>query len=400
LIGIIVPMGWLQAILLGLLQGLTEFLPVSSTAHMAIVPQLFGQKDPGAAFSAIAQLGPIIAIILYFRSDLMRYIQGILRTRLPNRVPADDVDARLGWYTLFGSLPIMVFGFLLEKRIDREFRSLYVVAASMIVLAIILLIAEKVGKRTVTLDKMTLGQSQGVGWAQVLGLIPGASRSGSTITAGLLLGLDRESAARFSFLLGIPAITAAGLYKLYREMKHGNIGSDVAPDLLAMVVAGVFAYIVVRWFMGYMKEHNTGIFIGYRIAFGVILLILLGTGRLKNQLPKPDEATEKAVTSRPTLISARFTSFTFSDLPGVGAGLKSSPGEDEKSAFADCLWCTSSSSNSIHIANDHRFCPLKVREGGHGFVTSRGLQSHGALRRPQLAQTKTGIEPVQWRSPN
>jgi undecaprenyl-diphosphatase len=295
-------MGWLQAVLLGLLQGLTEFLPVSSTAHMAIVPQLFGQKDPGAAFSAIVQLGPIAAIILYFRADLARYIQGILRTKLPNNVPADDVDARLGWYTVFGSLPIMVFGLLLEKRIDREFRSLYVVAASMIVLAIILWIAEKIGKRTVTLDRMTLGRSQGVGWAQVLGLIPGASRSGSTITAGLLLGLDRESAARFSFLLGIPAITAAGLYKLYREIKHHSIGPDVAQDLLAMAVAGVFAYVVVRWFMGYMKEHNTGLFIGYRIAFGVILLILLGTGRLKSELPKP-EASEIPSGSPSTTLS-------------------------------------------------------------------------------------------------
>src|SRR4051794_35173758 len=140
-------MGWLQAILLGLLQGLTEFLPVSSTAHMAIVPQLFHQPDPGAAFSAIVQLGPICAIILYFRSDLSRYIQGILRTKSPSAVGRDDLDARLGWYTLLGSLPILVFGLVLEPRINREFRSLNLIGASLIGLAIVLLIAERVGSR-------------------------------------------------------------------------------------------------------------------------------------------------------------------------------------------------------------------------------------------------------------
>ena len=293
LIGDILPMGWLQAILLGLLQGLTEFLPVSSTAHMAIVPQLFGQRDPGAAFSAIVQLGPIAAIILYFRHDLVRYVQGILRSRLPNKVASDDVDARLGWYVVFGSLPIMVFGLLLESKINREFRSVYPIAGSMIGLALIMLFAERVGKRNVNLAGMTLGQSQGIGWAQVLGLVPGASRSGSTITAGLLLGLDRESAARFSFLLGIPAITAAGLYKLYKVLKVTHLGPAVGPYLLAMLVAGVFAYVVVRWFMGYMKEHNTGLFIGYRIVFGVAILCLVASGRLKSDLPVDEDTLTK-----------------------------------------------------------------------------------------------------------
>src|SRR5450432_786446 len=147
--GNVLLMGWLQAVLLGLLQGLTEFLPVSSTAHMAIVPQLFHQPDPGAAFSAIVQLGPIAAIILYFRADLVRYIQGILRTIFRGKSArniAGDLDARLGWYTLLGSLPIIVMALLLEKRIDREFRSLNVIGVSMIVLAILLLMAERFGK--------------------------------------------------------------------------------------------------------------------------------------------------------------------------------------------------------------------------------------------------------------
>ena len=231
--GELVPIGWLKAILLGLLQGLTEFLPVSSTAHMAIVPQLFHQPDPGAAFSAIVQLGPIAAIIIYFRADLERYIRGIVRTRLPSKVPKEDVDARLGWYTLLGSLPILVIGWKLEPYINREFRAVTVIGVSMIVLAILLLIAERIGRKVISLERMSLGRSQAIGWAQVLGLIPGCSRSGSTITAGLFLGLDRESAARFSFLLGIPAITAAGLYKLYKVLKETHLGPSVGPYLLA-----------------------------------------------------------------------------------------------------------------------------------------------------------------------
>ena len=292
LIGDVLPMGWLQAVLLGLLQGLTEFLPVSSTAHMAIVPQLFHQQDPGAAFSAIVQLGPIAAIIFYFRTDLVKYIQGILRTKSPTNVPKDDMDARLGWYTLLGSLPILVLGKVLEHFIDKEFRSLTVIGISMITLAIFLLVAERVGKRNVDLKGMTLAQSQGIGWAQVLGVVPGASRSGSTITAAMFLGLDRESAARFSFLLGIPAITAAGLYKLYKVLKETHLGAAVGPYLLATVVAGVFAYVVIKWFLGYMKEHNTGIFIVYRIVFGIAILCLVRTGALKNEMPK-DEAPSK-----------------------------------------------------------------------------------------------------------
>ena len=290
-IGEIAPMGWLQAILLGLLQGLTEFLPVSSTAHMAIIPQLFHQPDPGAAFSAIVQLGPIAAIILYFRADLARYVRGILRTGLPTRVPKDDIDARLGWYTVLGSLPIMVFGVLLEHRINRDFRALSVIGASMIVLALLLLAAERIGTRRVKLADITLRQSQGIGWAQVLGLVPGASRSGTTITAALFLGLDRESAARFSFLLGIPAITAAGLYKLVKEVvKHPHLGGVIGPYLLATLVAGLFAYVVIRWFLGYMKEHNTGIFIVYRIVFGIAILLLVNSHVLKSELPRDEEA--------------------------------------------------------------------------------------------------------------
>jgi undecaprenyl-diphosphatase len=302
-------MSWLQAVLLGLLQGVTEFLPVSSTAHMAIVPQLFGQQDPGAAFSAIAQLGPIVAIIAYFRSDLKRYVTGILRTKTPANIN-DNLDARLGWYVLLGTLPLALFGVLLEKKIDTQFRDLHIVAVSLIALGLILLVAERVGRRTTPLDKITFGQSQVIGWAQVLALVPGTSRSGVTITAGLFQGLDRESAARFSFLLSIPAITAAGLYKLFKEAKLHHIAGVAGQGLVAAVVAGVFAYIVVTWFLKYMKEHNTAVFIIYRILLGIALLLLLQTGKLKEKKaeePKPETpATSRAVPRSITPTTRRY----------------------------------------------------------------------------------------------
>ncbi len=292
---------YLQAALLGLLQGLTEFLPVSSTAHMAIAPQLlFGMRDPGAAFSAVVQLGPIIAIIAYFRHDLARYIRGVLRTRSPMRVPKEDADARLGWFTLLGTLPLVLFGVLLEKKIDTVFRSLHVIAVSLIVLALVLWWSERVARRTTHLKDMTLGQSQVIGWAQVLSLVPGTSRSGVTITAGLLQGLDRESAARFSFLLSIPAITAAGIYKLAKVLAaHPRLDNVAGPYLVGVVVAGLFAYIVVRWFLHYMKEHNTGIFIAYRIALGVLLILLLRFGYLTDTAIAGDrQATALPVRTR------------------------------------------------------------------------------------------------------
>ncbi len=301
-------MSWLQAVLLGLLQGITEFLPVSSTAHMDIASKILYQHDVGSAFSAIAQLGPIVAIILYFRDDLARYVRGILRTKSPNRVPPGDVDARLGWYTLLGTLPLILFGLLLEKKIDTTFRRFDVVAVALIVLALFLLWSERVGARQKSLEQLSLKDSQIIGWAQVLALVPGASRSGTTITAGLFQGLDRESAARFSFLLSIPAITAAGLYKLFKVVMylrnparltpeesyrmqpfHAGLltGDDLTKYLLAALVAGLFAYVVIRWFLGYMKEHNTGIFIIYRILLGVAILLMLKANVLEELAPPP-----------------------------------------------------------------------------------------------------------------
>lgn len=276
---------FIHALLLGILQGLTEFLPVSSTAHMAVIPQLLHKGDPGATFSAIAQLGPIIAIIVYFREDLVRYAKGIVRTKSPAKIPADDLDARLGWYTLLGTIPIVIFGKLLDNQIHTTFRRLDVIAWSLIVLALVLVVAEKVGKKNRDLASLDMADSQKIGLAQALALVPGVSRSGITITAGLFVGLTRESAARFSFLLSIPSITLAGLYELYKAVKQYGVGGDAAKDVAAAVVAGIVAFGVIYWFLRYMKEHSTLGFIIYRIALGVLILVLLSTHYLTNQIP-------------------------------------------------------------------------------------------------------------------
>jgi len=274
--------GW-QAILIGLVEGLTEFLPISSTAHMAIVPQLLRMPDPGAAFSAVVQLGPVVAIIAYFRHDLARYIRGILRTRTPANLRPGDIDARLGWFTVFATIPALILGKLLEKHIDREFRSLYVIAGALILLALFLWLAEWVGKRNKSLEQMTFPDSQAIGWAQTLALVPGASRSGVTMTAGMFLGLDRESATRFSFLLSVPVITAAGIYKLITDvLRQPDLKAEIVPYTLGTLVAAVSAYAIIHWFLGYMRRHNTGIFIVYRILLGLLLLALLHFGVIQD----------------------------------------------------------------------------------------------------------------------
>ena len=298
---------YFQAFILGLVQGVTEFLPVSSTAHMRILPALLNHyypswpNDTGAAFSAIAQLGPMVGIIVYFRKDLARYVAGLARSVQKGQIfPKGDQDARLAWYVVFATIPIIISGLALEKRIDNQYRNLYFIAGALIVLALILLAAELTGKRTRRLESLTLGEAIGVGLAQALAVIPGTSRSGVTITTGLFLGLGREEAARFSFLLSVPAITLAGLYKLLKTLFPQTFGesanaahaalaaapptphlSEVAgPYVFAAAVAGVFAYIVVRWLLGYLSDekNSTLPFIVYRIALGIALILLVHLG--------------------------------------------------------------------------------------------------------------------------
>jgi undecaprenyl-diphosphatase len=271
----------LHALILGIVQGATEFLPVSSTAHMRILPALLHWEDPGAAFSAIVQLGPIAAIITYFRKDLAKYIAGILRSvKAKTLFPEGDIDARLGWYTILGTIPFAIAGKLLEKHVDSTFRSLNIVGFCLIALALVLLVAERVSRRDTPLERLKFGPAMAVGCSQILALIPGASRSGCTITTGLLVGLDREAAARYSFLLSIPAITLAGVYKLYKVVSTTHLGGEVVPYLIGTVVAGIVAYVVVRWLLGYLGEenHTTAPFIIYRIILGIAILVLVRVG--------------------------------------------------------------------------------------------------------------------------
>ncbi|MBV9851158.1 MAG: undecaprenyl-diphosphatase UppP [Armatimonadetes bacterium] len=276
---------YLQTLFLGFVQGLTEFLPVSSTAHMRIIPALLHWPDPGAPFSAIVQLGPIVAIIAYFRRELIRYVAGIGRS-LQQRIlfPPGDTDARLGWFTVLGTVPLIVFGLALEKKVDNEYRNLYFVAAALIVLAVVLLIAESRSRRTLTLENLSFRDAMIIGLAQALAIVPGASRSGCTITAGLFVGLDREDAARFSFLLSIPAITLAGLYKLAKALHqtaHGaQLGAVAGSYLFGALIAGVVAYVVIKLFLGYLENerHTTMPFIIYRMLLGVALLVLVSIG--------------------------------------------------------------------------------------------------------------------------
>ncbi len=276
------PLSISQAIVIGIVEGLTEFLPVSSTAHNQIIPQFLGWGDPGAAFSAVIQLGPIVAIIAYFGKEIVRYLKGIARTKTPFNLPAEDVDARLGWYALIGSLPILAVGFLLKKQIEGSFRSLYVVASAFIVFGIVLYLAERASKMNRKLEDLTWTDSLVIGFGQCLALIPGTSRSGATLTAGFFRNIDRDSATRFSFLLSIPALAAAGLYELYKDVIKPRAFEQIVPFTVGTVVAGIVAFVVIHWFLGFIRRHNMNVFIIYRLIMGTLILILLQTGTLKD----------------------------------------------------------------------------------------------------------------------
>ncbi|HWA97497.1 MAG TPA: undecaprenyl-diphosphatase UppP [Pirellulales bacterium] len=283
-----------QAIVLGIVQGLTEFLPISSTAHLRIVPALLGWSDPGAAFSAVIQCGTLAAVVAYFWRELIAVVRGTLLGIAHGR-PFETFEARLGWMMVVGTLPIVVLGLLLKDLIETELRSLYVIAGALAGLAVVLMIAEQIHRRRAQagdegrrLDEATWTDGLVVGFAQALALVPGSSRSGVTIMGGLFRGLSREAAARFSFLLSMPAVFAAGMYQLLKE-RHALLASaDAARDLIvATVVAGIVGYAAVAFLLHYLRRHSTYLFIIYRLALAAVLVGLLATGRLE-----PDAGAE------------------------------------------------------------------------------------------------------------
>lgn len=271
--------GWLEAAVLGLIQGLTEFLPISSSAHLRIIgPLLPSGLDPGAAFTAITQIGTELAVLLYFRHDIARIALAWLRAPL-DPPDAQRADVRLGWLVIVGSLPIAVLGLLFQDAIETHLRNLYLTATMLVVFGLLLGLAEHVGKHERKLDQMSWGHGILFGLAQAMALIPGVSRSGGTITAGLLMGYTREAAARYSFLLAIPAVMASGLYQLW---KSWGVAGPVAPGptALATVVAFGVGYGVIVVFLRIVSSRGFWPFVGYRIVLGLALLGMLAAGRL------------------------------------------------------------------------------------------------------------------------
>jgi undecaprenyl-diphosphatase len=265
----------IEAIVLGIVQGLTEFLPVSSTAHLRIVPAFVGWEDPGSAFTAVTQLGTMTAVLLYFRSDLVR-IAGAWLSSLRRPEQRLDVDARLGWYILLGTAPIALFGFALRGEIESDARSLYVIGVALIVLGLVLLLAERMAAHERGLRTLNRRDATVIGCAQALALVPGVSRSGATLTAGLFMGLDRPSAARYSFLLSVPAVVLSGLFEL-RHIGEGT-GASVAATAVATLFAFVIGYASIAFLLRFLATHTTAIFVAYRIVVGAAVLALAATG--------------------------------------------------------------------------------------------------------------------------
>lgn len=263
-----------HALVLGIVQGLTEFLPISSTAHLKVVPVLLGWGDPGVAVTAVIQLGSIAAVLAYFREDLRAVLAGVGRALRHGHW--NDPEARLGLAIVVGTVPIVLAGLALKRFVpdynNSDLRSLTSIAVVSIVMALLLALAEVMGSRRRRLDSVSPRDGLLVGLAQALALVPGVSRSGSTLTASLLDGWQRPAAARFSFLLGIPAITLAGLVELKSALSTPAHGG-VIPTLVGILSAAGVSWLAIAWLLRFLRQHTTWVFVVYRLLFGVVLLI-------------------------------------------------------------------------------------------------------------------------------
>ncbi|MBQ1048297.1 undecaprenyl-diphosphate phosphatase [Micromonospora sp. C51] len=275
-------MTWIEAIVLGIVQGLTEFLPVSSSGHLRITSAIFFEQDAGASFTAVTQLGTEAAVLLYFAKDIWRigrtWVVGIW-----DKSVRSSLDYRMGWYVIIGSIPIGLFGFLFKDQIRETARNLWVVATTLIVFAFVLAFAEYWGRQTRTLRDFRMRDGVVMGFAQALALIPGVSRSGATLTFGLFLSLTRETAARYSFLLAIPAVVMSGVFSLGDVFEPAAPGTSV-PTVAQMIVATLIAfgvgYAAIAWLLRYVAHHTLYIFVLYRVAIGTLVLALLLTGTI------------------------------------------------------------------------------------------------------------------------
>ena len=275
-------MSWWQVVDLAVVQGLTEFLPVSSSGHLAIVSRLFFADDAGASFTAVTQLGTELAVLVYFARDIWRigkaWFSGLFAGRRPTA--HRNADYRMGWYVIIGTIPICILGLLFKDEIRTGVRNLWVIATALVAFSAVIALAEWLGRQARHADQLNWRDAVVVGVAQTLALVPGVSRSGATISAGLFLGLDRELAARFGFLLAIPAVFASGLFSLpdaFHPVLEGM--SATGPQLLvATVIAFVVGLAAVAWLLRFLVRHSMYWFVGYRMAAGAAVLILLATG--------------------------------------------------------------------------------------------------------------------------
>jgi len=271
----------LQAIVLGLIQGLTEFLPISSSGHLRIAPAMFGWEDPGAAFTAVTQLGTEAAVLIYFRHDLWRVATTWLGALRDPALRATH-DARMGWYLIIATVPLALFGLTFEEQIETGARNLWLIASMLIVFGLVLWFADRRGTQARELERISFRDGVIIGLAQSLALIPGVSRAGATMTAGLLLGLKRPAAARFSFLLAIPAVVTSGFYQLYSIIigEEGG-GEPIGYVLVATAIAFVAGYLTIAWLLRFLATHTVGVFVVYRVVLGTVVLALLAAGAIE-----------------------------------------------------------------------------------------------------------------------
>ena len=267
-------MDWIQALVLGIVQGLTEFLPISSTAHLRIIPHLLDWQDPGTEFSAVIQLGTLLAVMLYFWNDVVSLSRAAM-VSLWNRKLFETSDSKLAWSIAAGTIPVVVAGLGFKDIIKTDARQLWLIGTALIILAIGLYAAERFSQLNRQIGELKFLQIQLIGLTQALALIPGCSRSGSTIMGGLIVGLKREEAARFSFLLGIPAILGSGIYELAELLETGINSSDYLNLIVGVFASFVVGYLSIEFLLRFLRTHSTMVFVIYRISLGTGVLVLM-----------------------------------------------------------------------------------------------------------------------------
>ena len=274
-------MSWLQALVLGLVQGLTEFLPISSSGHLRIVSEIFFGDDAGAAFTAVTQLGTEAAVLIYFARDIGHLVATWFCGFVSAQVRATP-DFRIAWLVIIGTIPIGVLGFIFEDQIQTSGRNLWIISSTLIIFGLVLAAAEHYGQQRRQLKQLTVTDGVVMGLAQAMALVPGVSRSGGTISAGLFLGLTRPTAVRYSFLLAIPAVIAAGLFQIPDVFAVGGPGlqPSVAQMVVATLLAAAVGYAAIAWLLRYVERHSVYLFVWYRLALGTAVLVLLATGTI------------------------------------------------------------------------------------------------------------------------